>query len=141
MSRIEIDLPDKYHFSTNFMVRIDDVNYGNHLGNDVVATYANETRMRFMKQLGYDSEVSVEDLGLIMTHSIYLFKSEGFYGNEIRANIAAINLGRSGFDFILMFENLNTGKELARALNHMVFFDYKSKKVKSIPERFRSFFT
>lgn len=141
MARIEIEIPEKFHFSTELIIRIEDVNYGNHMGNEVIANYANEIRMRFLNQLGYPDETRVEGLGLIMTHSIALFKSQGFFGDEIKANIAATNFGRSGFDFVMQFDNVLRDRVLAVALNHMVFYDYQADKVRAIPERFRSFFS
>ena len=39
MARIKIDLPDSFSFSTSFAVRITDLNYGAHVGNDKVLSF------------------------------------------------------------------------------------------------------
>jgi hypothetical protein len=36
MARVKIDLPDKFIFKTEIPIRINDINYGGHLGNDAV---------------------------------------------------------------------------------------------------------
>ena len=53
MARIKIDLPSKIAFSTNIPVRITDLNYGGHVGNDTVLTIIHEARMQFLANAGY----------------------------------------------------------------------------------------
>lgn len=36
MARVKIELPEKFIFKTEIPIRIDDINYGGHLGNDTV---------------------------------------------------------------------------------------------------------
>ena len=48
MSRIKLALPDRWTFSTELPVRISDINYGGHLGNDAVLALAQEARVRFL---------------------------------------------------------------------------------------------
>ncbi len=53
MARIKIDLPDSFYFSTLFSVRITDLNYGAHVGNDTVLSFIHEARVRYLQSLGY----------------------------------------------------------------------------------------
>ena len=53
MARIKIDMPDNYSFTTSLTVRINDINYGGHLGNEAVLAYIQEARMRFLNYLHY----------------------------------------------------------------------------------------
>ena len=53
MARIKIDLPDNFSFTTSIPIRITDVNYGGHVGNDTILSLIHEARMQFLKQLGY----------------------------------------------------------------------------------------
>ncbi len=51
MSRLEIQLPEKFHFQTEIAVRVSDLNYGNHVGNDSVLTLMQEARTLFYRSL------------------------------------------------------------------------------------------
>lgn len=60
MSRIEIQLPEKFHFTTEIVVRVSDLNYGNHVGNDRILTLMQEARTLFYRSMGFESEVKLE---------------------------------------------------------------------------------
>jgi acyl-CoA thioesterase FadM len=66
MERIKLNLPENFNFSTIIPIRISDVNYGGHVGNDSFLSLLHEARLRFLHQFGY-SEMSVEGVGLIMS--------------------------------------------------------------------------
>ena len=53
MARIKIELPEKFIFSTEIPLRISDINYGGHLGNDAVLSIAHEARIRFFNKHGF----------------------------------------------------------------------------------------
>jgi acyl-CoA thioester hydrolase len=135
MARIKIDLPDSFSFSTSFDVRITDLNYGGHVGNDKVLTFLQEARMRFLVSLGY-SELNLEGVGLIMADAALVFKNEIFYGDELLISIQAAEFSRVGFDLLYKLEKKS--KELpltvAIAKTAMVCFDYEMKKVTALPE-------
>ena len=59
MPRIRLELPDRFHFRTSLTVRVTDLNYGRHLGNDAVLGLLHEARVRFLRSLGY-AELDVE---------------------------------------------------------------------------------
>ena len=47
MERLTIVLPEKFHFTTEMPVLINDINLGNHVGNDAFVRYINEAYWRF----------------------------------------------------------------------------------------------
>ena len=51
MARIKIELPDNFPFTTSIPVRITDINYGGHVGNDTVLSIIHEARMQFLKSM------------------------------------------------------------------------------------------
>src|SRR5436305_11312497 len=97
MSRIRIDIPEKFIFSTDIEIRITDLNYGGHVGNDTILSLVHEARVRFLKQFNY-TELNVEGIGLIMSDAAIEFKSESFYGDVIRILVAAQGFSRVGYD-------------------------------------------
>ena len=60
MSRIEIQLPENFIFQTEIAVRVSDLNYGNHVGNDSILTLMQEARTLFYRSMGFESEVKLE---------------------------------------------------------------------------------
>src|SRR5689334_12868761 len=96
MSRIRIQLPSHFNFSTQIPIRITDLNYGGHVGNDTVLTLVHEARMQFLKSLGY-TELQIEGKGLIMSDAAIEFKAELFYGDVITVKVAAGDITRVGF--------------------------------------------
>jgi acyl-CoA thioester hydrolase len=139
MSRVNLDLPDEFQFSTEMHVRIADVNYGGHLGNDSVLSMVHEARLRFLKHHGF-TEANIDGVGIIMTDAVIVYKSEGFYGNILRVDVSVQDLSKVGCDFIFRLTNKESGSEIARAKTGVVFFDYEQKKIVSMPDKFKALF-
>ncbi|MDB5252313.1 MAG: thioesterase [Flaviaesturariibacter sp.] len=131
MSRIRIDLPDTFSFSTTLAVRITDLNYGGHLGNDAVLSLLHEARMRFLQSRGL-AELSFAGAGLIMSDAAIEFRSEAFFGDRLTAHVTATHFTRVGFD--LFYKLLkDDGTPVALAKTGMICYDYAAKKVVSVP--------
>ena len=139
MARIKIDLPDQFPFTTEIPVRITDLNYGAHVGNDTILSLIHETRMQWLLNLGYTSELSIEGIGLIMADAGIEFKSELFYGEKIFASLAVTGLTKIGFDIYYKLEKGNSAERIVVALakTGMLCFDYQKRKIASVPEEFR----
>ncbi len=137
MPRLKIDLPQKYIFETEIEIRITDLNYGGHLGNDVFLSIIHEARVRFLKKLGY-SEKDIEGVSIIMGDAAIVYKSEVFHGDVLNVQIALDDLSRMSCDLKYLLINKTTGKEAARAKTGIVFFDYQSRNITDMPEKFRT---
>ena len=137
MARIKIEMPDNYLFSTVMDVRISDINYGNHLGNDSVLSFVHEARTRFFRQYGY-TEMDVAGLGIIMTDSAIVYKAEGFHGDQIQIDITVGDFNKYGCDIFYLMTNKATAVEIAHVKTGIVFFDYDARKVVTLPEQFRA---
>ena len=130
MSRIRIQLPENFSFSTNIAIRITDLNYGGHVGNDTVLSLIHEARVQYLRAFGY-GEMNFEGAGMIMIDAGIEFRSELFYGNEIKAFVIATEFSRVGFNF---YYKLMKGETIvAIAKTGMVCYDYEKKKVVSVP--------
>ena len=136
MSRIKIELPEKFIFTTEILIRITDINYGGHLGNDSLLSIIHEARLRLLKHLGY-SESNVEGVGIIMIDSAIQYKSEGFYGDELIVEVAVTDFTGIGCDFVYMVTNKNSEKEIAVAKTGIVFFNYEKRKTTPVPVEFK----
>ena len=134
MSRIKIDLPGQFQFSTSIPVRITDLNYGNHVGNDSVLSIIHEARMQFLKHFDY-SELNFGGAGMIMKDVCIEFKAELFYGDVVLASVACTDFTNAGFDLYYKLEKEVPGKRVtvAVAKTGMICYDYSKKKIASVP--------
>src|SRR5690606_8023234 len=135
MARIRIEMPEQFPFSTQLPVRITDINYGGHGGNDAILGMIHEGRMQYLRSLGY-SEMEFEGVGMIMSDVSIEFKNELFYGDMIEISVAAGNFSRAGFDLYYRIEKLEVNKKIivANSKAGMVCYDYGRKKVAALPE-------
>jgi len=140
MARIKIDLPEHFSFITEIPVRITDLNYGAHVGNDTILSLIHEARMQWLTSFGYTSELNIEGIGLIMVDAGIEFKSELFYGEKIFASVASAGLTKIGFDIYYKLEKGNSVERslIALAKTGMLCFDYQKRKITPVPELFRS---
>ena len=140
MARVKIELPEKFIFKTEIPIRINDINYGGHLGNDAVLSIAHEARLRFLKQHDF-TELNAGGAGIIMVDATVQYKAEAFYGETLLVEIAVTDITGVGCDFVYRCTNKNIGTVIAIVKTGIVFFDYDKKKVVSVPEKFISVLT
>ena len=136
MSRVKIEVPKKFIYSTEISLRISDINYGGHLGNDAVLSIFQEARIRFLNQFEY-SEVNIEGSSIIMVDAAVQYKSQGFYGDVLLVELTVDDIQRIGCDFIYLAFNKQSVKEVARGKTGITFYDYKNNKLVSVPEPFK----
>lgn len=136
MARIKIDLPENFAFTTQIPVRITDVNYGGHVGNDTVLTIIHEARMQFLKSFAY-TELEFDGASLIMSDAGIEFKNELFYGDIVIASVAAGNFSKVSFDIFYKLEKTQNDKPIlvASAKTGMVCYNYDKKKIVAVPEK------
>lgn len=134
MARIQVELPSSFIFSCTIPVRITDLNYGGHVGNDTVLSIIHEARVQFLQSLGY-TEKNIGGVGMIMGDVAIVFKNELFYGDQVQAHVAVTEISRATFDLVYKLEKDNNGKmlDVAHAKTGMVCFDYEKRKPVAIP--------
>jgi len=136
MSRVKISLPEHFNFFTVIHIRITDLNYGSHVGNDSILSIMHEARMQYLQSFGY-SELDIAGAGLIMSDAAIEFRAESFYGDVIKIYVAAADFTSVSFNLYYKLEKETEGgnnKLLAVGKTGMVFFNYQTKKVIPIPE-------
>ena len=95
MARIKLELPADFPYSIDLPVRITDINYAGHMGNPVVLALLHEARFQFMAHHGLQ-ELKVEGLGLIITDSAIIYKSEAFAGETLTVAVAVGDFNKYG---------------------------------------------
>jgi acyl-CoA thioester hydrolase len=134
MPRIKIDLPEAFQFTTHIPIRITDLNYGNHVGNDAILSIIHEARMQYLAQAGF-TELQFAGVGIIMSDVGIEFKSELFYGDTVIASVTAGEISKIAFELYYKLEKESAGNRslVAAAKTGMVCYDYGNKKVVAIP--------
>ncbi len=135
MPRVKIELPEKFSFATEIPVRITDINYGGHLGNDALLSILHEARVQFLKHHGF-TEADVGGCGLLMVDAVLVYRQEVFYGDTLRIEVAVTDLQRTRCDFVYRVTKTGTREVAAEAKTGMAFFDYRERKVVRAPEKF-----
>ena len=135
MARVKIDMPASFRFSANIPVRIGDVNYGGHVGNDAIVSILHESRMQYLKAIGC-TELKAYGTGLIMADLSVVYKGESFYGDELTVAVTADELSSVGFDLFYRISMEKEGKTVivAEAKTGMVCYDYDNHKVSRLPD-------
>lgn len=131
--RVKIKNCDHFIFSTQLKVRITDLNYGNHVGNEMMLIYAQQARVDFLNSLGY-GELTLAGKGIIMNDTAIVYKAEVHAGDVLQIDIALEELTSIGFDLYYKISNVATQREVARIKTGILCFDYSTKKIASIPQ-------
>lgn len=140
MSRVKLKFPDeKPLFSCSISVRIGDINYGNHLGNDSVLSIIHEARMQLLKSWG-GNELDIKNNSLIMADVMIAYKGEAFYGDILNVEIYADEVTDRSFDLLyhISAEQKGQVKDIAHAKTGLLCFDYNSRKIAMMTDALKS---
>lgn len=136
MARIKIKFPEgPALFRTELPVRISDINYGNHLGNDSLLSLLHEARVRWLASLGM-TELNTGDHGLIMADAAISYKAEAFYGEMLSIELFKDEVSAISFELLYKVStNRNESQVLiAAGKTGMVCYDYEQKMVAAMSQ-------
>ena len=129
-------LPEVFSFECELPIRITDLNYGNHVGNDRVLSLLHEARVQFLQHHGF-SELDCAGTGLIMKDVIIEFKKEIKYGDTLMAYVAASNFTKVSFDIFYRLIKKQENTLAVVAKTGMLCFDYRAGKITAVPSPVR----
>ena len=134
MARIKLQMPEAFTFKTQIDVRITDINYANHLGNDALLSIIHEARLRFLNHYGY-SEMDIEGLGTMMADVVIIYKAQSYYGDRLNIEIGLGEISKKSCD---LYYRITKEKATVVALckTAIVFYDFLSQKPARIPGGF-----
>jgi acyl-CoA thioester hydrolase len=138
MPRLKLTIPCKLVYETKIAVRITDLNYGGHVGNDALLSLVHEARIHFFRSVKA-SEIHFFGTSVIMSDVMIQFKSESFAGDELLFEIGVDDVGDRSFDiWYLISKKLNAEKkEVAIVKTGMMCFDYEARKIAAVPDEFK----
>jgi acyl-CoA thioesterase FadM len=134
MERIKVPALKNCTFSTIIAIRITDLNYGGHVGNDAFLSLIHEARIRFLRGYGF-SELDFAGTGLIMADAAIEFKRELVYGNEVKISVAVTAFDKLGFDIIYLMEVKEGDSWITagKVKTGMLCYDYRLQKKVQVP--------
>jgi acyl-CoA thioester hydrolase len=139
MARIQIDLPEKFSFSTLIPIRIGDINRGVHVGHASILDFISEARTQYLISRSCEEpEIVKNGLGLLVGDLGIIYKNQASYGQTLKVEIAAGDFSAKNFDLIYRISDSQTGLEIARAKTAMVLYSFELKKALPITEEFKS---
>lgn len=134
--RIRLKELDEYLFSITLQIRVTDLNYGNHMGNQMILSYAQEARAAFLRALGDWTELDIANKGVIMGDAAVVYQSEGRGGEVLEIQVGVADISRVSFDLHYKITTLDDKRPVALAKTGMIFMDYETRKVTAIPTEF-----
>jgi acyl-CoA thioester hydrolase len=136
MPRIKLIPPQNILATVSIPVRISDINYGNHVGNDSFVSLIHEARVQWLRQHGY-TELNIEGVVLLQADLAVEFKNEGFYGDEVTIQISAGDVSKMSFELYYTLTTTRQGKTIVLALakTGMVCFNASERKITVVPTR------
>ena len=135
MARLKIIIPENKINTFTIPVRISDVNYGNHVGNDTIVSIIHEARVQWLSQHNF-TELNIDGAGLIMSDLEIEFKKESFYGDVIEVQLSIGEISKKSFEIYYQLYTKRNGERivLTVAKTGIVCYNYLNKKVVTIPD-------
>lgn len=139
MARVKLELPENFLTTITIPIRITDLNYGKHVGNDSFVSIIHEARVQWLHQ-HHLSELGINGTGLIMSDLAVEFKQESYYGDVIDIKIGVAEISKVSFELYYSLSTTRNDKNilLANAKTGMVCYDYTAKKVAALPEELKN---
>ena len=136
MARVKLDMDAvAFVFRTEMEVRITDINYGRHVGNDAMLGLLHEARLRFLANFGF-SEEDIGGVGMLMGDAVVQFKAVAFRGDHLTVELGLADVERRTFDLMYRVTRAGDGATVALAKTGMVAFDYAKNRLADLPAAF-----
>jgi acyl-CoA thioester hydrolase len=135
MAKIKLKARGNYTFQYQTTLKVRDINYGGHLGNDAVVSLLQEARMALLGELG-GSELDLGDgeTGIIMNELAVNYRAEGRLMDEITIHSEITDLKAASFRIC---HRVARGHDtLALAEVGLVAFNYKTGRIAEVPQSF-----
>lgn len=126
---------EKFHFTTPYLVRVADINYGGHLANSAVLNIFQDARIAYLAALGPYSELDLGGCGIILPEAHVYYRAEMFLHQQLTVGVRCLGMKRSSFTLGYRIER--EGSLTAEGETALVCFDYQVRKPCRIPVPFR----
>jgi len=122
-------------FETELVVRVSDLNYGGHLGNDRVLTLFHEARVRWLASLGW-TELDLDGVGLIQTEAHLRYRAQARLGDVLTCSVSVADVQSRRFNLRYELARPVDSARIASGTTALCFFDYAQQRLASAPAAF-----
>jgi acyl-CoA thioesterase FadM len=137
LPRLRLEPLDGYTFETDIVVRVTDLNFRGHLGNDRLISLVHEARAAFLAAYGWE-ELDCGGVAIIIGDTAVVYQGEAFSGDVLRFEIAAAEPLSHGFRIFYRITRRGDGASIALVENGIVCFDYETRAVRPLPDEVRA---
>ena len=135
MPRVELVEKNQYSFSTNSVVRLDDINLGRHLDNIKLGLFLNEVRIRYLKALGFNGSDLGDGITGIITGDLCInYKAVARHGDELVIEAEIDEISKKSFRFFYRLKNKDA--VIALAETGMICYHLKTGETLPVPKKF-----
>jgi acyl-CoA thioester hydrolase len=127
--RVKIEFLTPFVFQVDIPVRISDINYGGHVGNDAILSLVHEARIAFFSNWKM-TEMNAGGVSIIMADAAVQYRAEAFYGDIIKVEICVGEISSIAFE---LYYKLSTNRndnimDIAFVKTGLICYDYESRK-------------
>ncbi len=116
-------------------IRVGDINYGGHMGNDKSLLVFHDARIRYLNHLGFE-EGNIGGPGIIMRDAHVAFRKEVFLGDVLTVDIGIEILSLTSFNMLYTVRREKDDAIVFTGSTGLVAFDYEARRPVRIPEIF-----
>jgi len=121
-----------------FEVRIGDINYGGHMGNDKALLLFQDARIKFFASIGF-SEMNIGDeAGIIMNEAHVFYKKEIFLYDRLSVTISVAGVTASSFTMNYSVVRESDNAEVIQGSSKLIAFNYEKRRIVRLPAAFLS---
>jgi len=119
-----------------YEVRVGDINYGGHMGNDKSLLLFHDARIKFLESLDFSEKNIGDETGTIMSEAHIYFKKEVFLHDLLFIDVSISEVTTSSMIINYLVHRENDAVVVLKGSTKIIAFDYDKKRVKRIPEVF-----
>ncbi len=122
-----------FKFAIPLTVRINDLNYADHVGHQHYFSFFQESRAAYLKQFGC-TEMNIGGLSTIMSEANCKYKLQLFLNERVQVACRVSELRPKRFTMVYEIKKNNTA--CAAGLTISYCYNYQSNKIVNLPDEF-----
>ena len=121
---------------TSFTIRVGEINYGGHMGNDKALLLFQDARIRFLEMLGYSEKSLGGEIGIIMKEAHVFYFKEVFLHDVLIASVEVLEISNASFVLNYRFVREKDQIEVINGTTKILAFNYENGKIAPLPDEF-----
>jgi acyl-CoA thioesterase FadM len=120
---------------TRIEVRVGDINYGGHMGNDRALLVFHDARIKYLESLGFE-EGNIGGPGIIMRDAHLAFRKEVFLHDLLLVDAGIDEVTTISFNMVYTVRRERDDAVVFTGSTSLVAFDYDIRKPVKVPDAF-----